>query len=204
MENNITDIITKAKEGNFGKDSHTCDKIEIVYGGVAGPPTGNPPVYDYETYKITYECKKSKILDKSKPKQGNTYPPIKAFAIYKSKVKWKNSDNDWANPTTDNNNNTYAPEIVVDYISDMVFHPLDETGQIIDPVPSIKTNKDKLRKIKTVEIALTVRSSKDFFKTSKKREVTAIIDKKRNLGNKTDKILRETIVVTAHARNLGL
>jgi len=197
-------IITKAKEGNFGKDSHTCDKIEIVYGGVAGPPTGNPPVYDYETYKITYECKKSKILDKSKPKQGNTYPPIKAFAIYKSKVKWKNSDNDWANPTTDNNNNTYAPEIVVDYISDMVFHPLDETGQIIDPVPSIKTNKDKLRKIKTVEIALTVRSSKDFFKTSKKREVKAIINQKRNLGSKTDKILRETIVVTAHARNLGL
>ena len=59
-------------------------------------------------------------------------------------------------------------------------------------------------KIKTVEIALTVRSSKDFFKTSKKREVTAIINKKRNLGSKTDKILRETIVVTAHARNLGL
>ena len=34
-------IITKAPKGNFGKDSHTCDKIEIVYGGVAGPPTGN-------------------------------------------------------------------------------------------------------------------------------------------------------------------
>jgi len=86
----------------------------------------------------------------------------------------------------------------------MVFHPLDETGQLIDPAPSKKKNKDKLRKIKTVEIALTVRSSKDFFKTSKKREVKAIIDKKRNLGSKTDKILRETIVVTAHARNLGL
>ena len=86
----------------------------------------------------------------------------------------------------------------------MVFHPLDETGQLIDPVPSTKKNKDKLRKIKTVEIALTVRSSKDFFKTSKKREVIAIINKKRNLGSKTDKILRETIVVTAHARNLGL
>ena len=44
---------------------------------------------------------------------------------------------------------------------------------------------------------------KDFFRTSKVRKVLAMIDKKRD-KSKTDKYLRDTIVVTAHARNLGL
>ena len=58
-------------------------------------------------------------------------------------------------------------------------------------------------KIKTIDIAMTVRSTKDFFRTSKVRKVLAMIDKKRD-KSKTDKYLRDTIVVTAHARNLGL
>ena len=50
---------------------------------------------------------------------------------------------------------------------------------------------------------MTVRSTKDFFRTSKVRKVLAMIDSKRD-KSKTDKYLRDTIVVTAHARNLGL
>ena len=50
---------------------------------------------------------------------------------------------------------------------------------------------------------MTVRSTKDFFRTSKIRNVLSMIDNTRN-KSKTDKFLRDTIIVTAHARNLGM
>ena len=40
-------IITKSR--NFAQ---ACDKIEIVYGTLAGKPTGDPLKYEYERYKI--------------------------------------------------------------------------------------------------------------------------------------------------------
>ena len=193
-------IITKSS--NF---TNSCDKIEIVFGTIAGKPTGNPLKYEYERYKITYECKKSKIPNKSAPPlSGNKYPPIDAFAIYKSKVKWNTSRNNWDNGDTDNNPKTYGPSLVTDYISDLVFNAIDDKGLLIKPPPTpTNATKDKLYKIKTIDIALTVRSTKDFFRTSKLREVLAMTDTSRNI-KKTDKFLRDTIVVTAHARNIGL
>ena len=70
------------------------------------------------------------------------------------------------------------------------------------PTPT-NANKDKLYNIKIVDIALSVRSSKEFFRSSRLRELFAMTDKNRNQKN-TDKYLRDTIVVSAHARNLGL
>ena len=66
----------------------------------------------YERYKVTYECKASKIPDKTSPKLsgGKNYPPIKAFAIYKTKVKWNNTSNSWDNPSTDGNDATYEKQ----------------------------------------------------------------------------------------------
>ena len=94
--------------------------------------------------------------------------------------------------------------MIVDYIVDLIFNPIDETGVLISPPPTpTNSNKEKLYKIKTIDIAMTVRSTKDFFRTSKVRKVLAMIDSKRD-KSKTDKYLRDTIVVTAHARNLGL
>ena len=135
---------------------------------------------------------------------GNKFPPIDAFAIYKSKIKWNIASNKWDDPRTDGNDNTYEPEIIVDYISDLVFNPIDEKGLLIKPAPTpTNSTKDKLYKIKTVDIALTVRSTKDFFRNSKLRQILAMTDGTRNI-KKTDKFLRDTIVVTAHARNVGL
>ena len=86
----------------------------------------------------------------------------------------------------------------------MVFNPIDETGLLINPPPTpTNATKDKLYKIKTIDIALTVRSSKNFFRDSKSRLIKAMTDSNRNIS-KNDKFLRDTIVVTAHARNLGL
>ena len=192
-------IITKSS--NF---TTSCDKLEIVYGDVDYNQNRNPK-YEYERYKITYECKASTIPDKSAaPSTGNKYPPIKAFALYKSQVAWDKNSKKWKNPKTDNNNKTYDEEIVLDYVSDLVFNAVDDQGLLINPPPTpTNANKDKLYNIKIVDIALTVRSSKEFFRSSRLRELFAMTDKNRNQKN-TDKYLRDTIVVSAHARNLGL
>ena len=192
-------IITKSS--NF---TTSCDKLEIVYGDVDYNQNRNPK-YEYERYKITYECKASTIPDKSAPPStGNKYPPIKAFALYKSQVAWDKNSKKWKNPKTDNNNKTYDEEIVLDYVSDLVFNAVDDQGLLINPPPTpTNANKDKLYNIKIVDIALSVRSSKEFFRTSRLRELLAMTDKNRNQKN-TDKYLRDTIVVSAHARNLGL
>ena len=63
-------------------------------------------------------------------------------------------------------------------------------------------NPDQLYSIKVVDILLTVRSKKRFFRTAKKRVKKALINDSRKI-DKTDKFLRDTIVVSAHARNLG-
>ena len=94
---------------------------------------------------------------------------------------------------------------MTDYIVDLVFIPYDEKGKLIDPPPTASNStKEYLYKIKTVDIAMTVRSKKQFYKKSKAREVVALIDPKRNKGKLADRYLRDMIIVTAHARNLGM
>ena len=149
-------LITKSTNFNTA-----CDKLEIVYGDVTYDSTKTPR-YEYERYKITYECKASSIPDKSAVSVGgNTIPTIKAFALYKSKLKWNKTSNKWDNPATDGDSKTYGEEVVLDYVSDLVFNAIDENGLLINPPPTpTNSTKDKLYAIKTIDIALTVRSSK--------------------------------------------
>ena len=75
---------------------------------------------------------------------------------------------------------------------------------LINPPPTpTNSTKDKLYAIKTIDIALTVRSSKPFFRNAKLRKILAMMDGSRTKSN-NDKYLRESIIVTANARNLGL
>tara|TARA_B100001109_G_scaffold65234_1_gene53311 strand:- start:448 stop:1287 length:840 start_codon:yes stop_codon:yes gene_type:complete len=192
-------LITKST--NFNSE---CDKLEIVYGDVTYDSTRTPR-YEYERYKITYECKASSIPDKSAVSVGgNTIATIKAFALYKSKLKWNKTSNKWDNPATDGDSKTYGEEVVLDYVSDLVFNAIDENGLLINPPPTpTNSTKDKLYAIKTIDIALTVRSSKPFFRNAKLRKILAMMDGSRTKSN-NDKYLRESIIVTANARNLGL
>ena len=198
-------IITKAT--NFRTE---CDKLEIVYGDVNYKPSGSPK-YTYERFKITYECKPSTIPNKSAtPMVSGGFPPIQAFAIFKSKVKWNTLSNDWWNSTMDSDSRTFENELIVDYVQDLIFNAIDEEGLLINPPPTpSNAKKDYLYKIKTVDIALNVRSTKEFFRKKKTRKFFALGDTARDgEGSKTkaknDKFLRETIVVSAHVRNLGL
>ena len=110
----------------------------------------------------------------------------------------------------DGNDETYPAQLIVDYIQDLIFSPIDEKGLRINPPPTpTSSTKDYLYKIKTVDIALTVRSTKDFFRSSKLRKFFALSDATRdgsgsNTKSRTDKFLRETMIVSAHVRNLGL
>ena len=198
-------IITKSS--NFATE---CDKIEIVYGDVNYNASGSPK-YTYERFKITYECKPSTIPNKSATQLASGgFPPIQAFAIIKSKVKWDASSNDWWNSTLDSDSRTFENELIVDYVQDLIFNAIDEEGLLISPPPTpSNAKKDYLYKIKTVDIALNVRSTKEFFRKKKTRKFFALGDTARDgEGSKTkaknDKFLRETIVVSAHVRNLGL
>ena len=57
--------------------------------------------------KLLIIVKNQKFLIKMLKLGGGKYPPIDAFAIYKTKVKWDNTSNNWKNPTTDGNDATY-------------------------------------------------------------------------------------------------
>ena len=186
--------------------SNACDKIEIVYGDINYDPSTTPPTQTFERLKVIYECKLSKIPDKTAMTTGNvvTLGDTKGIkAIYKSKLKWDNALKRWKDPTLDGDVETYLDEILVEYIEDLIFVPIDEEGKVINPPPSSTTNNNKIFKIKVVDILMSVRSKNDFYKKAKPREKKALIDDTRKI-NKTDKFLRDTIVVSAHARNLGL
>ena len=192
-------IITKAK--NFNSE---CDTLVVVYGGgkyVSGK-------YQYAKYRVKYHCEPSKIRDKNSPKlPSGQYPLLKGFGVYKTKEIWDKNANKWnTNADTDAYDETFTKQLVADYIEDMVFIPIDENGFALDPPPSPTFQKDKLYKIKTVDIALTVRSTKPFYQKSAERYKQAINNSQRTSKYKgnPDRFFRDLITVTAHARNLGL
>ena len=190
-------LITKASNFNTA-----CDQIDIVYGDM-NYDENRTPKYEYERYKVTYHCEASKLPDKTAPPlPGNKFPPIKAFAVYKTKVIWDDTQKNWKNPAADGNDATYKKQLVADYIEDLVFIPIDDEGKLIDPPPTPTINKSKLYKIKTIDIALSIRSTKNFFRSDKDR-TKATLNNPFRKKIRYDKFFRDTIVVTAHARNMG-
>ena len=191
-------LITKASNFNT-----SCDTIDIVYGDMQYDESKTPK-YTFQRYKVTYSCERSKLPDKSAPPlPGNKFPPINAFAVYKTKVIWDETGSNWKNPRTDGNDATYEKQLVADYIEDLVFLPIDDEGKLINPPPTANNaTKDKLYKIKTVDIALSIRSTKKFYRSDKDRTKFTLNNPLRK-KIRNDKYFRETIVVTAHARNMG-
>ena len=173
------------------KNSSGCDKLELIYGDRTYVPKPPPAKYTYATYKITYECKASKIIDK---KTGNK---ISAYALYKSKSKWDGTK--WQGPSSSTDELLFSNELVVDHIQDLIFNPLNEKGQLIDPVPTDLAGSNK---IKVIDIAIIMRSQGEFFKKNKPKQVYSLGNK--STVNFNDKFLRESILVSAHTRNMGL
>ena len=193
-------VAIKITKGS-GLEGGTCDKLQIVYGSVDYTSTAaEGERYEYTRYQITYECEKSTQVETLPDGSKQT---IDGFKILKSKKKWDVATNTFETGTDDT---LYEEEMVLDYVQDLIFVPFDANGKQIgnqDPgnvVPGL-ANIDSLR---TVDIALIVRSTKPFYRENKNREVTSIYDSDRKIDHKTDKYLREIITVTANARNAGL
>tara|TARA_B100000941_G_scaffold287694_1_gene263307 strand:+ start:9726 stop:10559 length:834 start_codon:yes stop_codon:yes gene_type:complete len=191
-------LITKT-----GDKKTNCDSISIVYGDVNYDKDATQK-YTYKRFKVSYFCEPTKLIDKK------TQQAEDAFALFKTKQNWDEASLKWKydDPAT------YEKQLVVNYVQDIIFNAIDEDGVIINPPPSPNNkNSDKIFSIKTVDIAITVRSKNDFYKdtnkeykakTGKDRKSFALSDSNRDLTRFDDKFLRETITVTAYARNLGL
>ena len=122
---------------------------------------------------------------------------------------WDTVANGWKNPATDGDDTTYFEEKILDYVQDLVFVPFNEDGQIIGSTSSgtVTPSNALAYDVKTVDIGLVIRSSKPFYRADKKLDNTVrkimSITSGRNIQEQ-DKYLRETISVTANARNIGL
>ena len=202
--------ITENKGGPSASDASDCDHIDIVYGDVTYDSSQAEPEdrHTFHRYKITYYCEPSQIIDKS---IVGLATPIETNAVYKSKLIWMDDDGDgngtWG--TGPAGSKTYEAQIITDYVEDLVFIPKDINGQVIDPPPTHdNSNKNKVFDIKSVEIALTVRSVKKFYDNTTKadgtnRQILDIEDREDAVEN-TDLILRDTITVSVNTRNIGL
>jgi len=142
----------------------------------------------------------------------------KLLTIYKTKESWIETtaypDGNW---TSDISvcNECYRQQLVRSHVVDMEFLLFDEDGVDLYDVSGTGTypqpNNDSrydLNKIRQVDIALSFRSGRDFYKSKPKGDLKRFIKtlrKDRNTTNKgyVDKYLRESVVVSVYTRNIG-
>ena len=192
-----------SKHENLKYVDFCCDKIHIVYGDfnenhineIHNPPiTINQP---YKRYRVTYYA-----MPRSNKK--DLY-----YGIYKTKESWIQpvgaTDGSW---TTDNTQcpECFVGELIRDHLVDMEFIAFNQHGRIIDPPPrpDAPSRKD-LYNIRSVDVRLTFRSKKEFFRYKAKKDSPRLV---KGIGNRTreffDRFLRDSVVVTVHTRNIGL
>ena len=167
---------------NSGEDT-CCDKIHIVYGDF----NQNDATQPYKRYKVTYYALPSG--------EGEYY------AVYKSKESWIQTDDlsigSWVTDCPE----CFTGELIRDHLVDMEFIVFDNQGRIISPPPRPDdASRKDLYNIATVDVRLTFRSKREFFRIKKPRLV-------KGLGERTfdhdDKFLRDSVVVSIHTRNIG-
>ena len=177
-------------------DDMCCDKIHIVYGDFDQNNLEQP----YKRYKITYFA-----LPRS---SGND----KFYGIYKTKESWIQAVTDtsgsWtADPTLCPE--CYSSELIRDHLTDMEFNAFGNQGKILNPPPSPDnpSTRGDLYNIKIVDVRLTFRSKKEFFRDVPKKKEGEPGRLVKGLGDRTreffDKFLRDSVVVTVHTRNIG-
>ena len=181
-----------------GTEDMCCDKIHIVYGDFDQNNLEQP----YKRYKITYFAEKRS--------SGND----KTYGIYKSKESWIQriqadgtieTSGAWtADPTECPE--CYSSELIRDHLTDMEFNAFDNQGKILNPPPSPDNSSTRgdLYNIKIVDVRLTFRSKKEFFRAEAEAQKPRLV---KGLGDRTreffDKFLRDSVVVTVHTRNIG-
>lgn len=170
-------------------DDMCCDKIHIVYDDF----NQNDATQPYKRYKVTYYAI---------PTSEGT---DQRYAVYKAKESWKQPLTSNTG-TWDSNCSECYSELIRDHVVDMEFIPFDQEGRVLLNSNSAGDKMDvmNLYKIRTVDIRLTFRSHKEFYRTearaAKPREVKGLGDRSKDYQ---DKFLRDSVVVTVHTRNIG-
>ena len=87
----------------------------------------------------------------------------------------------------------------------MEFIVFDKQGRIINPPPRPDdASRKDLYNIAIVDVRLTFRSKKEFFRFEAKTDKPRLV---KGLGDRTrefmDKFLRDSVVVSVHTRNIG-
>ena len=175
-----------------------CDRLEIVYGDYKYDDTLKN--FEYKRYKVTYQCKKDGRTD---PKSGEEYwkPPQNLKILEKKKEVWK-PGKPGSFAVDQNDKRTHDFEDLVYFVQDLIFAPIDENGKLISPPPSSSANASKVNSIKIVDVLLSIRSKNEFFRLKNSRVKKALHDSGRDIKF-NDKYMRETMIISAHARNLG-
>ena len=187
------------EDGFIGTDRHydsdpCCDRIHIVYGDFNQNNLEQP----YKKYKITYYALPREEGDD------------KYYGVYKTKHSWIQVVGDTTGEWLSDCSECYNGELIRDHLYDMEFIVFDGEGRrLYDatsasyPRPDNASRKD-LYNIRAIDVRLTFRSKKEFFRneatTEKPRFVKALGNRSRIF---TDKYLRDSIVVTVHTRNVG-
>jgi len=168
-------------------DDLCCDRIHIVYGDFNQNHTAQP----YKRYKLTY------FADKE--------PENDFYSVYKTKESWIQENEDLVGSWTDKCPECYIRERIRDHIVDMEFIVTGDEGKILNPPPRPDNpSREHLYSIKIVDVRLTFRSNKPFFKDEaspdKPRLVKGIGDRSREFF---DRFLRDSVLVSIHTRNIG-
>ena len=181
-----TDTDAKTK-WNTEKDL-CCDKIHIVYDDYNQHDEAQP----YKRYKITYFALRT---------DGGRY------GVFKTVESWKQESSKWViNPDCDV---CYHEQLIRDHVDDMEFIPFGREGKVMLPPPRPDNDSFKdLYKIRSVDVRLTFRSHKEFYRSAAGEDKPRIV---QGLGDRTreykkednDKFLRDSVVVTIHTRNIG-
>ena len=172
-------------------DDKCCDRIHIVYDDFNQNNENQP----YKRYKITYYA-----LPLSEGGDAR-------YAAYKTVQSWIQNLDEETGAWVSDCSECYVGQKIRDHIVDMEFIPLDAAGRKISPLPkpgSDTTARENLYKIRAVDVRLTFRSKKEFYRFDAKADTPRLV---KAHGDRTqafvDKYLRDSVVVTIHTRNIG-
>ena len=173
--------------------SKCCDKIHIVYDDF----NQNVKTQPYKRYKVTYYA------------LARVDGGEKRYAIYKSKIGWKQkknneSDTNWPveGEWVADCKQCYHNQLVRDYVDDMEFIPIGKEGQKIPyPNPTTDEGRASLYNVRAVDIRIAFKSKKDFFRSINPNRSLKGFSKDPIEFN--DRKLRDNVVVTVYTRNIG-
>ena len=177
-----------------------CDSIHIVYGDFNQRDWVDDAGQPYKRYRISYFADINDELVGT----GKEY-----FSIFKTKESWIQNFTEaggglW---TTDEAlcPECFLREEVRSHIVDMEFVANGEDGKRFSPTPMPNADsRVNLFNIKTVDVRLTFRSKKHFFRRDAPAERPRLV---KGIGTRTgeftDKFLRDSVFVTIHTRNIG-